>query len=204
MINTNKKGFTLIEVMLASALLVILGAAIAGLQYTLGVSQVTSINSFISVDEANSAVSQFTRELRTARKADTGSFPLESGNDNDITFYSDIDFDGKSEKVSYYLDGTDLIKSTIEPTGVPVTYPISSAKTKIISENIRNNGTPLFTYYNGDWPDDTTNNPLATPIDLLQAKIVKIYIRVNTQADSPTSDYVLESSAQIRMVKNNL
>lgn len=200
----NQSGFTIIEVTVASILLVVLGVGILGLQYVIGKVQLTAFSSFQSSDEANVIVSTIARELRTARAGDNGSFLLEAGANDSITFYSDVDFDGAVEKVQYTRTGTSMTRAVTEPSGYPVTYVDANKKTKTISTNIRNGTTSVFSYYNGNWPTVTTGNPIATPINLLNVKMVKIYIRSNTEANHSAADYIGESFATLRMAKTNL
>jgi Tfp pilus assembly protein PilV len=200
----NNSGFTIIEVTVASILLVVLGVGILGLQYVIGKVQLTAFSSFQSSDEANTIVSTISRELRTARAGDNGSFLLEAGANDSITFYSDVDFDGAVEKVQYIRTGTSMTRAVTEPSGYPVVYTEANKKTRTISATIRNGTTSVFSYYNGNWPSDTTGNPLPTPINLLNVKMVKIYIRSNTETNHPAADYVGQSYAAIRMAKTNL
>lgn len=200
----HEKGMTLIEVLIAMAILSVLGLGLVSLQYILGKNQVLVINSYKSVDDANNSVTNFIRELRTARTSDSGSYVLETVNDQEIKFYSDIDHDGATEKVHYYLNGTNFIKGLIEPQGYPPQYPAAQEIPTTLTSNVRNGTTPVFYYYNSGWPQDTTDNPLPQDKRLSDARIVKIYLVVNTQKNDPNKNFVLESFAQIRMLKDNL
>lgn len=201
---TNISGFTLVETSIASVLLLAIGAGILGLQVVIGNLQLKTFSSFTNVESGIGAVRQMVQELRTARAGDNGAFLIESALGSSITFYSDIDADGLVEKVTYTQSGTNITKSVINPTGYPVTYPPNAATTITIVDSLRNGSTPLFTYYNEDWPEDTTNNPLPTPANLTQIKLVRVYMRLNSLANDTLNDYVIDSSAQIRMVKTNL
>lgn len=204
MTKQNKSGFTLIEVTISAVLMVVLGTGLLGLQYVLGKTQLTAFSSYISSDEANVIVETISRELRTARAGDNGSFLIVSGAGDSLTFYSDVDFDGATEKVQYVRSGNTMTRNVWEPTGYPVTYPESTKKTKILSSNIRNLTVPVFSYYNGSWPTVTTGNPLPTPVDLLSVKLIKIYLRTNEKANAANTDFTADSYASIRMAKTNL
>lgn len=197
-------GFTLVEVLVASVLIAVLGLGILGLQYTLSQNQLMIWRSYLSVDEANSNTRSIVRELRTARSGDNGAYFLEKADDQEIIFYSDIDFDKKAEKIKYFLDGTSLKKSVIEPEGYPISYPQEKETLKTLTDNVRNGAAPVFYYYNGNWPADTENNPLSLTNRLSNTRLVKVYLRINTDSLNPNLDYVLESFSQIRMLKENL
>ena len=143
-----KAGFTIVEVSVTAFLMVTLGFAILGLVELTTRSQIFAFRSYTSVDDGNFAVAQIAKELRTTRSGNNGAYALALGNDNEIIFYSDIDYDDQSEYVRYYLDGNTLYKSTIEPIGFPATYPQANAATRIITENVVNTRNPIFFYFN--------------------------------------------------------
>jgi len=199
----NQSGLTLIELLVASVLGIILMTGVLGLQYILAKNREVAIDNYYAVDTANVNLTGLVREIRTARQSETGSYPIASAQDNELIFYSDIDFDQRIERVRYSLDGDTLEKGIVEPTGQPVSYDLLDEKVKILSSSVNNLGEPLFTYYNGDWPVDTANNPLSSPPNLSAVKLVKIYLNIASSSDSD-NEYVLESFAAIRMLKDNL
>lgn len=195
---------TLVEILIAVVILGLLGAGLLGLQYILGQSQTLVLRSYVSIDEANSNITTFAKELRMASEAENGDYTLESASNDEIIFYSDVDFDGQTERVRYFLEASELKKGTTEPTDPPATYPPENEKVKTLTKNVRNTTEPVFTYYNGDWPQDIVNNPLSAPITLSNVKLVKIFLRLNPRSDQPDEDYLLESSVSMRMLKENL
>lgn len=198
--NTISEGFTLIEVLVAAAVLILLAAGFLGLQYIMSQNQVSAWNSYLSIEHANTAVSQITRELRDATQSGSGAYPLESASDQEIIFYTDVDFDMQVERVRYTLDGSNLIKGVIEPQGEPVIYPIDSEKERVVSEIVRNGSEPVFYYYNKNWPSDTTNNPLILADRISDTVQVKIILITNPKPLQDEFDYTLESDVKIRML----
>lgn len=197
-------GFTLIELLIVMVLMSMLAGGLLTLQYILSQSQIVVWRNYVSVSEANNNVSSLVREVRTAGNGENGAYAVDTAEDSEFTFYSDYDFDGVAERVRYFLDGTDFSKGVTEPSGFPVSYPQVDEKVKVLSENVRNDTTPIFYYYNSEWPEDTVNNPLSTPASPSDVKLVRIYIRLNTAPNAPDKDYILESYSQVRMLKENL
>lgn len=199
-----EKGFTLIEILIVMVIVGILGIGIVSLQTIVGETQISVWRNYISVNEANSNISTFVREIRNTRPGDNGAYALEKALDQEFTFYSDVDFDGDTERVRYYLSGTDLVRGIIEPVGVPAAYPSENEKVKKVASSVANEADePIFFYYNGDWPADTTNNPLDTPTRLSDTKLMKVYLKINPDTDSG-NDFILESYVQLRGLKENL
>jgi len=81
-------GFTLIEILVSSAILVILAAGYLGLQFILSQNQTAAWKSYQSIEDANLAISTLEKELRNARQSETGGYPLEKADDQEIIFYS--------------------------------------------------------------------------------------------------------------------
>ena len=173
---TSSQGFTLIEILISSAILVMLAAGFLGMQYILSKNQVTAWNNYLSIESSNTAMSVLIKELRNATNSDNGSYPLESLLDQEIIFYSDTDYDGKVERVRYTINGTQLLKGVIEPVGDPAVYDTAQERETVVSDILRNNTDPIFYYYNSDWPSDTTNNPLALSERIANTRFIKIFI----------------------------
>jgi hypothetical protein len=198
-----KKGFTLIEVLIVGGITVVLAGGLLSLQYILGQTQVSVLKNYTEVDQANANISTMVRELRNIQVADNGAYPLERALDQEIIFYSDYDFDGKTERVRYFLSGTSLSKGVIEPTGFPATYPSAQEKVKVVAADVRNAAVPIFYYYNGDWPADTINNPLDTPTRLSETKLMRVNLIINQTTDTK-HDFLIDSYVQLRALKQNL
>lgn len=201
--NISQSGFTLIEVLMVAAITVVLAGGLLSLQYIMGQTQIQVLRNYTSVEEANNGITTLVRELRNLQVAETGAYPLERALDFEMIFYSDYDFDGRIERVRYYLNGTEFTRGIIEPTGFPVTYPSANEKIKTVSTNVKNGTTPIFYYYNGDWPADTVRNPLDTPTRLSETKLMKVHLVINPTTDSK-HDFVIDSYSQLRALKQNL
>ncbi len=193
-------GFTLIEVLVSAAIMVILAMGFLGLQYIMSQNQVTAWRNYLSIEDANLSLSIMARELRDMRQSDTGAYPLEVANDQEIAFYSDYDYDGEVERIRYTLSGTNLTKGVIEPTNPPVSYPVANERVRVITNIIRNVSDRIFYYYNSDWPTDTVNNPLSAASRISDTREIKIIIKTNSKANDAKNDYVLESDVRLRMI----
>ena len=141
---------------------------------------------------------------REARSGDNGAWTLEQTDDNTIVFFSDVTGDSRTDRVRYFLDGTDLKKGVIEPTQVPVSYPTINEQITTIASFVNLAGNPLITYYNGSWPSDTVNNPLSNANRILNTRYVSVYLRIDVNPDYAAQPYELTSGVTIRSLKDNL
>lgn len=87
-------------------------------------------------------------------------------------------------------------KGMIEPFGDPVSYPLEQEKISILSSYIRN-VPPIFEYF-----DQNGNKIEDYPARLKDTKLMKVYLVVNADPNRPPQDFELESSVQLRNLKN--
>jgi hypothetical protein len=201
----NEKGTSIIE---AIVLIFVFAMAMTVLSifiintyraYNFNLQQVVAIN------ESRRGIETMVKEIREATWGEDGSYPIVEAGDDHFIFFSDIDQDTAVERVRYFLDGTSLKKEVLKPTGDPPQYVPGSETVLTLSTYVRNSGSiPVFKYYNGDWPQDTVNNPLPTLTRLTDTKLMHIYIVINVDPARPPDDFILESDTQIRNLKTNL
>lgn len=146
------------------------------------------------------AVDRLVQDIRRARQSDSGAYPLVSGSDFSLTFYADSDNDGKTERIHYFLDNGLLKKGVRLPTaGTPVTYADGDETETTVGMAVYNtNSEPIFTYYNANYPGDTANNPLVTPVSIASVRLVKVHIAMNIDPSRAPDNINFESFAELR------
>lgn len=200
----NKAGFTLVELLVATFMLGAVIVLVAGFATYYFQAYSFSFEQNQAVGSAQGNLTNMIREIREARSAESGAYPIVEAADNSFIFYSDVTNDGKTDRVRYFLNGTNLQRGIIEPTAPPVTYPLTDEKIKTVVEFLDNVGQPVFTYYNGEWPLDPINNPIPLVSRLLNTRFISIYLRINITPDSGAQPFELTSGVQIRSLKDNL
>lgn len=188
------KGFTLIE------------TGLAILIFLLGVVTVFSLVEFgyfgkdytfqqaMSIEEARRGIETMLKEIREARAGEDGSFVISKTEGFEFAFFSDIDNDGETEKIRYFLDGSDFKKGIIEPQCCPITYPASSERIITLTKYVRNTP-PIFKYFDKD------GNELGPPASLKDTKRMRIYLVVNVNPNRPPQDFTLETDVLLRNLK---
>lgn len=201
----NKKGFTLIEIMVALSIFVILMLAIAPLLMSLLSNPKQQLASMDNIDQARLISSSFTNELRNAVMGSDGSFALVQAGDSQIIFYSS--FTGGSavevNRIRYYiLDGI-LYKGIIQPSGSPLVYNLSSEVVRPVISGLTNGLNPIFYYYDGNYDGGTV--ALAQPVNINQVKFARINLLIpNKIISDSTSSFLITAGATIRALKDNL
>jgi type II secretory pathway pseudopilin PulG len=199
------KSFSLIETIITIFIFTISLVMITSFIISIYRAYAFNLEQIQAINEARKGIETMVKEIREAKYGDDGSYPIKEAGDFQFIFYSDIDKDSVTERVRYFLDGSDFKKGVIEPSGDPPQYILANEVVAILSTNVRNSVPgPIFTYYNGDWPVDTANNPLPTLTRLTETKLMHVYLKVNVNPNRPPDDFELESDAQIRNLKTNL
>ncbi len=193
---------TLVEVLVAIAIMLI---AMEG--FTLLFLKSWDTNKFILEEgmasaAASRATGKIVSQLRSTRQADNGDYPVESADDFDLKVYMDIDKDGVTERVHYFLDqATDQLKVgvTNPVAGTPVSYPVADDTVSIMANYVVNENTdPVFYYYNQNYPGDAVNNPIATPAAIDQIRLVRVHLYVNINPVHAPDNINIESFADLR------
>jgi type II secretory pathway component PulJ len=198
------KGMSLIEMLIAIAIMIM---GMGGFTY-LFLNSWQSNKYIIEMGNASvlasRGVNAIVAELRKVRQADNGDYPIESGDKFDLKVYLDIDNDGVTERVHYYLLNGVLYRGVTNPVaGLPVTYPNGDGTTNIIAKSVINtNANPVFYYYNDDYPSDTVNNPLTAPVDVADVRMIRVHLMVNIDPLHVPDHINIQSFAELRNLNN--
>ena len=197
--NGYKLGFTLMEALIAIGIFTI---GIEG--FSLLFVRSWKLNSYaLEMGQSSQAASQGVRGLvdvlRRTRQADDGSYPIRSAGTQDLVFYSDYDKDGTTERLHIYLNNGQVLMGTTKPSsGVPKIYPSGDQTIKMLVDHVVNGATPIFYYYNKDYPGDKVNNPVASPVDVSTIRLVKIFLQININPSRDPNGIQTESFVELR------
>ncbi len=192
------KGFSLVEIIITIAIFIIILGGIYGF-----VSGLYRANNFtfmqaLAVSEARKGIGTITREIRESQIGEDGSYLIEKADDYEFIFYSDIDKDNQTERVRYFVEGSDFYKGVINPeNGVYITEeddPDFNEKIVILSKYIRNEP-PIFRYF------DSELNELPAPARLNETTLMKLKIIINVDPEKPPYNFTLENYIALRNIK---
>jgi prepilin-type N-terminal cleavage/methylation domain-containing protein len=198
-------GMTLIEMMIAIFIFITI---MLGSLYLL--SQIYKHYGFameqgISVSQVQRSTKVIIDEIRRIQQAESGAYPIISADDFDFVCYADADKDGEVERIHYWLENNSIKKGITKPSGIPPSYPAGDQTVITVADYVHNTASqPLFSYFNSDYPADTANNPIATPVaQINQIRMVKLDIYFNLDPLQAPDNIRLESFVEMRNLKDN-
>jgi len=97
------RAFTLIETLVVISCFIIVFSGIFGTIAYFYRDYYFIYNHAFAVEDARRGISIMSKELRNAQLGDGGYYILEKADDKEIIFYSDIDNDGQTERVRYFI-----------------------------------------------------------------------------------------------------
>lgn len=203
-IKKKSTGFTLMEIIVAIFIFGLTITAVTNFIVQNYKNYQLSLEQSLAIEEARESIKYLVKEARETRASDLGNYPIVEAADNSLAFFSDIDRDVVVEKVRYFRDGNNFKKGVIEPAGQPLQYDPLNEQITLISQNLITTTTPIFFYYNGDYPVDIQNNPLSTPADVTAVKLIRLHLIINVNPLNPPADYILDTFVQLRNLKDNL
>ena len=82
---------------------------------------------------------------------------------------------------------------------MPVTYPASDDTVSVLANYIVNTDVdPVFYYYNENYPGDAINNPLVTPINVQDVRLIRVHLLMNIDPVRAPNNVNIESFADLR------
>jgi len=98
-----EKGFTLVESLVTIIIFALVMGAVISFIFIAYRTYGYAWQQSIAINEARQGIETMVKEIREARPGDDGSYPIEVAQDKEFIFYSDIDEDGDTERVRYFL-----------------------------------------------------------------------------------------------------
>jgi len=144
------KGFTLIETIITIAIFAFVMTAITSFITIIYKSHAYTFQQSTAINEARKGIETMVRELREAKMGDDGSYIIEKADNHEIIFYSDIDKDGDTERIRYFVYESDSLTNDCvtynESSSCDVDFPnfsgaaIDSAEVEVCVEGDLNSG----------------------------------------------------------------
>ncbi|MDO8499857.1 MAG: type II secretion system protein [bacterium] len=196
-----KNGFTLVEVLVAMGISVLIMGAIVGVFLFAMKSNKIVWEQLSTQSEGRKVVQDFINELRTATASSIGAYPVATAGTQQIIFYTNVDSDTLRERVRYFLDGSNLKKGVIKPSGNPLQYSAGAEVVTTVVEDVANGADSVFYYFDQNYTG--TGNPLAQPVSVTDVRVVQITLEMEEDPQASPMPFHIESKVEIRNLKTN-
>jgi prepilin-type N-terminal cleavage/methylation domain-containing protein len=204
---SGQSGFTLIELLMVILLAAVI--AVAALLTLHGTSRVFYAEEvrMLNQDDARTAINQMARYIRMATSSSanqtTVSDAIATALPQDLEFYCDVDGDGVSERLRYYLEESVLWSQIEEPEWVEEEPPYWSygeydTSGVVIENRVRNGTEAVFAFYRYDGGGGLEQFTPSTDVERGQIVSVGITVKVGERPDLVAKDVVLSTDVQIR------
>jgi len=198
------KAFTLVETLLVASIFLIIMIGVTGFERDTFQVNTISSGSFSTAQGAQEILRTLVVQLRSASEGSDGSYPILTAGSTTLTFFSDINGDGKKERIRYFLSGTTLEEGIMEPIGTPLSYNNATETISYVAYNVRNlaSSTNIFDYY-----DDTyngTSSPLTQPVSVSAVRLVKVTLILDLNPNQAPLPRTYTTQISLRNLKDNL
>lgn len=189
--HSDERGFSLAELLVVSAILpIILGAAY--LVFTTMSGNYSSISAQSeATSEAQRAMDTMVREIRQAQETTTGGGAFAIADPSRCSFYADMDRDGVPERITYYVDGTDLYRmaATSSTQVSPYNY-VDGPASRVV--NLTTSSAVVFTYFDNGAPDTAVTHPAP-------AQVCAVGIRLSASRPAQNGQVAVEFTTRVKI-----
>ena len=189
----HRKAFTLIEMVVVTALVMIIAALVSVFLTRSLASYRISRQSVLLEENAAGAMRTFERGARAA-------IEIQSADPSEFSFLRYTDLTSEAPvKVRYFVDGGSFKVGITEPSGsFPIiTYPTENESIDLIIDNVTNT-TTLFNYFDG------ANDELSGSFNIASVRMVSLTISLDKNGDLPPAPITQVTKISLRNMKNNL
>jgi len=198
-VKITQKGFSAVELIIVISILGFMGLAVSAFQRDVFSNESILQKSLSAQQDIRRAFRIMIREIRPAQSAENGAYPISIASVDEFGFYSDANDDGTIEHIRYFLDSGSLKRGEIIPSGVPAVYnPLNETET-ILANNVVNENDEIFLYYDGNFTG--TGNPLISPVDVSQVRLVQIALSLDEDITKPPATTTSSTQVTIRNLR---
>lgn len=197
-----KKGFTLVEIIVSVAIFTVIFLAVMNFGQGIFSFNRKAQQNLSAQSDARRVLKTIIKELRSASPSSNGAYPIAQTATSSLIFFSNIDEDADKERIRYFLDGTDLKKGVVNPSGTPLVYNLANESISVVIKNVRNGVTPIFEYFDSSFSG--TGNSLLEPVQATVVRLIRITTKIEEDPNKPIGELIVTSQAFLRNLKDNL
>lgn len=156
-------GFSLVELLIVVVILPFVLSAAYLVFVTLSGNYSSIAAQSEATAEAQRAMDILVREVRQGREITKGGGAIATASPDRCAFYADIDRDDIPERITYYVDGTDLYRMVGKAQSPVYPYNFQDGVAERVV-NLTTSSSVVFTYYQQAAPDTPATSPVPAQI----------------------------------------
>ncbi|MDD2657027.1 MAG: prepilin-type N-terminal cleavage/methylation domain-containing protein [Patescibacteria group bacterium] len=203
--NKNKKGFTLIEVLVTLAIFSILVSGASW--FIIGSNRDLAVmwEQLVTQNQGKKTLEHVINYVRKAETSSVGSYPLNTTEPYNLIFYANVDSNNMIEKVQFWLDDKTLKETITHPSSTASSniYENGTSQTIDLADNVKNMelAVPVFLYYNESYTG--SQSELLGNFNLTDIRMIKVQLELEKDPNKSPEPLHVESMALIRSTKRN-
>lgn len=200
-----RTGFTIIEVVVSIAIILMIGGGIIAFERGVLTNSKVVQAELRAQQQERHTLAAFVADIRSATQSSAGAYPISVAGTSTLTFFANVDSDASIERIRYFIATGTLRRGVLKPTGT--TYVDANERVTIVVNDIVNGTTTaLFTYYDSGYDGFTSSStdPLPVPINIPSIRMIKISLVVNPNGIRAPIMQVYSTQVSVRNLKDNL
>ena len=175
-----QQGITLVELLVVLAV----GSFVALAIYQFAFTTLSSGDDFQGrlelLNDTRKILRPMAGVIRQAQDSSVGGYAIQAVATDTLTVFSDIIDNGYRERVRFYLDGDELKRAVLTPSGQPLTYDPVDEVEEVLMRNVTD---LLFRYY--DQAYRGTGSALIHPFPTSDVRMVEVVVTID---DDPSQE----------------
>lgn len=197
------KGFSLMEIIIVIGISAVIFMGVFNFGQGIFSFNSTAQKNLAAQSGARRVLKTIVKELRSTSPSSLGAYPISQVGTSSIIFFSNIDSDVLKEQIRYFLQGTELRRGVVKPSGNPLTYNQANEQVTSLIKDVRNGtSTPIFEYYDSNFAG--TSTPLTQPVQATQVRLIRITVKIENDPNKSSGPLQVESQVFLRNLKDNL
>lgn len=197
-----KRGFTLVEIVVATAIAAVIFMAVFDFGNGIFSFNSNAQKNLSAQSDGRRVLKSIVKELRSTSPSSLGSYPIALASSTAVTFFADIDNDAYKEQIRYFLSGKDLKRGVIKPSGYPLSYNPANEQISNLIGDINNGATPIFDYFDSNYTG--TSTPLSQPVQVAKVRLIRITVKIEKDPNKLLGPIIITSQVFLRNLKDNL
>jgi prepilin-type N-terminal cleavage/methylation domain-containing protein len=198
----NNRGFNLVEIVVVVAITSVIFLAVFNFGQGIFSFNSNAQANLSAQSDARRVLKNIVKELRSTSPSSLGSYPISLAGTSALTFFVNLDGDIYKEQVRYFLQGKELKRGVIKPSGSPLIYNPANEQVSILVRDINNGVTPIFEYFDSNYTG--TSTPLIQPVQITKVRLIRITLKIEKDPNKSPGPIIVESQVFLRNLKDNL